>query len=140
MPAEVLLPAGLVLALDQVSKALVQSQPNAGRVGSGWRAWIRPVRNPRLGAGCLRDRRLLVVVWGAAVLGTTWLTQNATALQEPVAQIGLGAAVGGATGNLLDALRRGAVVDFIDLRVWPVFNLADVAIVLGVLAALWSLG
>jgi len=37
--------------------------------------------------------------------------------------------------NLLDRFRRGAVIDFIDLRVWPVFNLADAAIVSGTLAA-----
>ena len=38
---------------------------------------------------------------------------------------------GGALGNLLDRLRLGAVIDYIDLAVWPVFNLADVAVTLG---------
>ena len=38
---------------------------------------------------------------------------------------------GGALGNLLDRLRLGAVIDYVDLAVWPVFNLADVAVTLG---------
>lgn len=41
--------------------------------------------------------------------------------------------LGGAIGNLIDRLRLGYVVDFIDLRVWPVFNLADSAITVGVI-------
>jgi len=50
--------------------------------------------------------------------------------------VGLGMILGGALGNLTDRLIRGAgvsgrVVDFIDFRVWPVFNLADSAIVIG---------
>ncbi|MDT7570868.1 MAG: signal peptidase [Actinomycetota bacterium] len=53
----------------------------------------------------------------------------------------LGLLLGGATGNLVDRIfrapgpGRGAVVDFIDFRVWPVFNLADSAIVCGGLLA-----
>ncbi len=42
------------------------------------------------------------------------------------------ALLGGATGNLIDRLRFGPVIDFLDFRIWPVFNIADVAIVLGV--------
>jgi signal peptidase II len=47
--------------------------------------------------------------------------------------IGLGMILGGALGNLTDRLIRGSggVIDFIDFRVWPVFNAADSAIVLG---------
>jgi signal peptidase II len=41
--------------------------------------------------------------------------------------------VGGALGNLADRVRDGAVTDFIDLPLWPTFNLADLAIVAGVL-------
>jgi signal peptidase II len=42
-----------------------------------------------------------------------------------------GMMLGGAAGNLLDRLRFGAVTDFLDLRVWPVFNLADTALTFG---------
>jgi len=41
--------------------------------------------------------------------------------------------LGGALGNLLDRLRLGYIVDFLDFRVWPVFNLADSAITVGVI-------
>jgi len=53
--------------------------------------------------------------------------------------VGLGAALGGAASNLYDRLRRGAVIDFLDVGWWPVFNLADVAITLGTITALWFL-
>jgi len=62
-----------------------------------------------------------------------------------VQAVSLGAILGGALGNLTDRITRGPgftgeVVDFIDLHVWPVFNLADSAIVVGAVAlATWSL-
>jgi signal peptidase II len=43
----------------------------------------------------------------------------------------LGLILGGAVGNLMDRLRFGSVVDFLDFRVWPVFNLADSCITVG---------
>jgi len=46
--------------------------------------------------------------------------------------LGCGLILGGAAGNLLDRLSTGLVTDYVDLRVWPVFNTADAAIVLGV--------
>lgn len=49
---------------------------------------------------------------------------------------GLGLIIGGAVGNLVDRLFRGRVVDFIDFSWWPVFNLADIAIVAGVIIIL----
>jgi signal peptidase II len=53
--------------------------------------------------------------------------------------VGIGAAIGGATGNLFDQLRRGAIVDFIAIGWWPVFNVADAAIVSGAGLALLSI-
>jgi len=58
---------------------------------------------------------------------------------ESLAVAGLGAALGGAAGNLLDQLHRGGIVDFIAIGRWPAFNLADAAIVLGVVVAVASL-
>lgn len=47
--------------------------------------------------------------------------------------------LGGALGNLIDRIRLGYVIDFLDFRVWPVFNLADSAIVVGVILLSWVL-
>jgi len=47
-------------------------------------------------------------------------------------QVGLGLQLGGALGNLIDRIRVGYVIDFIDFKVWPIFNVADSSIVVGV--------
>ncbi len=73
--------------------------------------------------------------WLAALISAVTLHLSSAWFQSPVALIGLGLALGGAAGNLLDVLRSRAVVDFIDMRWWPVFNLADVAIVVGLVLA-----
>ena len=79
--------------------------------------------------------------------GQAWLFFGATAvvcavivvvsrsLQSRVSAVGLGLILGGAVGNLTDRIVRGprGVIDFIDFRVWPVFNAADSAIVIGAL-------
>jgi signal peptidase II len=49
----------------------------------------------------------------------------------PLGQWGFGLMVGGALGNVVDRLHFGSVVDYLDVYVWPVFNLADAAIVVG---------
>jgi signal peptidase II len=45
----------------------------------------------------------------------------------------------GSAGNVIDRLRTGAVIDFVDLRVWPVFNVADIAITVGFVVLAWRL-
>ncbi len=74
------------------------------------------------------------------MLSITLLVHFGPLFQSHFAQVGVGAALGGATGNLYDILLRRAVIDFIDFGFWPVFNLADVAIVFGVAVALWFAG
>jgi signal peptidase II len=74
-----------------------------------------------------------------ALLATTvtvalilWLAQ----VKEALSAVGLGLLIGGAVGNIIDRLRIGAVVDFLDFHVydwhWPAFNVADSAVVVGV--------
>jgi signal peptidase II len=53
-------------------------------------------------------------------------------------QIGLAITLGGALGNFIDQVRLGYVVDYIDLSFWPVFNIADINIVLGVILIIFS--
>ena len=75
---------------------------------------------------------LLAITAAAIVLLSVWLFRSRSTL----AAAGLGAIVGGAVGNALDRLNHGAVVDFLDLHAFGqhffVFNLADVAINIGV--------
>jgi signal peptidase II len=78
-----------------------------------------------------------VLVWFTALVSAILLHRSGAWFQSRVAQFGLALAFGGAAGNLLDILRRHSIVDFIDLRWWPVFNLADAAIIAGLAVALW---
>ena len=52
--------------------------------------------------------------------------------RHPVLPVALGLLIGGSTSNLIDRIRLGHVTDFLDLRYWPAFNLADSFIVVGV--------
>jgi signal peptidase II len=87
-----------------------------------------------------------VLFTAVAVAVVVVILRTARRLGSPLWAASLGLLLGGATGNLVDRLfrspgpGRGAVVDFIDLRVWPVFNIADSGIVVGgLLAVLLSL-
>jgi signal peptidase II len=133
---ELFLAAVLIITLDQVSKRIaIERVRNAPSPSS--RARIHVIANPSLGLGFVRTLRLLLALWIIATIGTLLLVHNVDALHGRAPQIALGAALGGATSNVFDKIRRGAVIDFVDLRVWPIFNLADAAIVIGVLAASW---
>jgi signal peptidase II len=80
--------------------------------------------------------RTLVILWFAAVACAVGALWYAPALQQNVfGAAGIGAALAGASGNLVDRVIHGAVVDFAALGRWPVFNLADVAIVSGAVVA-----
>jgi signal peptidase II len=81
--------------------------------------------------------RLLVLLWCAALAAIVGAIESGRVFQVSAAQVGLGTAIGGSASNLFDRLRRRAVIDFLDLRCWPVFNVADVGITVGAIAALW---
>jgi signal peptidase II len=81
---------------------------------------------------------LMVTLWLAEVAALVVFVESGLVFTSVWAQIALGVALGGATGNLFDRIWRRSVVDFIDLRVWPVFNLADTAIVAGAVIAVLS--
>ena len=124
---------GVVVALDQGSKALATSL-----VSRGDRAELLPflhiknVRNQGVAFGLGGDISAYLI--GATILVLTGLLVFLATRERGGWRVWLPAAllIGGALGNLADRVRDGAVTDFIDLPLWPTFNLADVAIVLGV--------
>ena len=124
-----------VLAADQLSKLAVR---HFLPPGTSW-LFLTHVANPGAAFGLLPHRTWVLVAVGGVVL----LAAGALLLfwrnAPGSARTGLAVLAAGALGNLADRLVAGRVVDFIDLRVWPVFNLADVAVVvgLGLVASVW---
>lgn len=128
---------GLVLLLDQVTKALVRSRVDVGSEDSVLPGVsIVHVRNRGVAFGALADGQTLVVVVIAVAL-TALVVYFATHVDRPLAWLPTGLLLGGAVGNVLDRVRDGSVTDFIKLPAWPAFNVADMAITFGVLALLY---
>jgi lipoprotein signal peptidase len=137
--------AALLLAADQISKWWVlevldlparRSLPliEAGPVGLDLTmVWNRGVTFGLLsGEGPMNHVILAVIAAAIALFLLRWLARAET---RTVA-VALGAVIGGAVGNVVDRLRFGAVVDFVDAYAWGwhwyVFNIADAGIVCGV--------
>jgi signal peptidase II len=126
--------AALVVAIDQVTKEIAL-RALAGRPVDliPGALTLRLTFNSGGAFGILRGRPTLFLIATIAVAAAILLW--AGRLQERSWAVPLGLILGGGLGNLADRLFRplgGQVVDFIDVHVWPVFNLADSAIVVGV--------
>jgi signal peptidase II len=131
--------AAVVLAADQATKALVR-----GSIGRTERVDVLPgldlvnTRNTGVAFGFFSGGGTVVAVVAAVALAAL-LVFFATHLERPLVWLPTGLLIGGAAGNLIDRAREGAVTDFVDLPLWPAFNLADAAITIGVLALLYVL-
>src|SRR5262245_14708204 len=125
-----------ILVLDLCTKTMVRLRLEGRSLSCGRLLRFVYVANARPLYRSAPLRLALVLIWLAA-LGSSILLYRGGWFGSSVASCGIGFALGGAFGNLLDVLRRRSVVDFIDLGWWPVFNLADVAIVGGLATALW---
>ena len=80
----------------------------------------------------------LIVAFGLtalALLAGMWIRRRRAGWPE---HAGFACVVAGATGNIIDRAARGHVVDFIHVRFWPVFNVADILVVVGAAMLLWA--
>ncbi|GAA0544167.1 lipoprotein signal peptidase [Rhizomicrobium palustre] len=92
---------------------------------------------PKLGRRCFRHPlgKFPPGLTAALIILDVSLAFAASFISSPALQVALGLAAAGAVGNGVDQIRHGGVLDFIDLKVWPVFNIADAAIVTGTVLA-----
>ena len=123
----------LVFVIDQLVKHLVVSTMHLGQSFPVIKGifHITYVLNPGAAFGMLEHQRwfFIVVALAAVLLGVFFyrkLQQESILMRS-----GAGLLLGGAVGNLADRIQSGLVVDFLDFRVWPVFNIADIAICAG---------
>jgi signal peptidase II len=106
---------------------------------AGW-LWFRLLRNTGATLGLLSGHSQLIASLSLVVVALLALLAIRASAGGMAGVIAMGAVTGGASSNLIDRLRLGGVTDFIEIRFWPTdFNLADLAIRLGVVAFLLSL-
>jgi signal peptidase II len=128
------------LAADQLTKRLVSSRlmldENVHVLGP---LSIHHVQNSGIAFGLFSSATSLVIVLTAlAVAWMLWFFARSGS-RHPILPVALGLVIGGSFSNLVDRVRLGHVTDFLDLRFWPAFNLADSFIVAGVGVLLYAL-
>lgn len=130
--------AFVVWALDQATKAVVVRNLMYGEEWTPfpdlqWLFAFTHTTNTGAAFGLFPDASLFFVVMAFIVIGAIIFFYDRLPTQHLLVRMALGFQLGGAVGNLTDRLTRGAVTDWIHFKFWPVFNVADSAIVVGVL-------
>ena len=128
----------VIIALDQGSKWLIQQGMTLHEsipVIPGF-FHITYILNRGAAFGILENQRWLFLIM-AILLFVLYAVFRKKLPEHRAVQAGAGMLLGGAFGNALDRFLHGAVVDFFDFRIWPVFNVADIGIVVGVCLLLW---
>lgn len=130
-----------MVMLDQITKYMIVSNMTEGMsipiIDQVFHLTF--VLNPGAAFGMLEHNREFFIIMAIVVLMFV-VYMRKKILEEPLPiQIGIALFVGGALGNLIDRMKTGLVVDFFDFRIWPVFNIADIAICLGVGVMIWSI-
>lgn len=133
------------LALDQLTKQLVigwlapgERWPAADAAISRFFTFTH-VHNTGMAFGLGQGRSTLFALVATAIVLGLMVYQARLPLGARWLRLALGLQAGGAIGNLVDRLRHGHVTDFFDFQVWPVFNVADSAIFIGVAILAWHL-
>ena len=130
--------AVVALALDQWTKYLVASNLELYESWAPFPALanlftIHHVTNTGAAFGLFRNGSLVFAVVAIVVSVVIVLYYRHLPDGQWLVRLSLGLQLAGALGNLIDRVRVGHVIDFLDVQVWPVFNLADASIVCGVI-------
>ncbi len=123
----------VVLALDQLTKDWVRNNLLLGHsLPEDGFFRLTHIQNSGAVFGLMADPTLLIIITSLVALVILFLHLFHPALNSLFLSLGMGLLLGGAVGNLMDRLMFGYVTDFVDIRVWPVFNLADSATVVSI--------
>lgn len=134
-----LIVAGAIVLFDQITKAMIVTSRMLGQSDPVFPGIeLNHVRNTGVAFGALSDGG--AIVWALSSVAVVALfAYFALRADTQWLWLPVGAIAGGALGNLADRAREGAVIDFIDPIAWPAFNIADIAIVVGILGFVWVL-
>lgn len=131
----------IVLIIDFITKSIVTTYMAIGESIPVWPSvfHLTYIVNHGAAFGILTGARwffLAIVV--VLLLLILYFRHRISVFPTPV-KIGIGSLLGGALGNGYDRFVQGGVIDFFDFRIWPIFNMADIAICSGVVLLVWHL-
>ena len=135
-------PAILVLFLDQLSKHLAAKNLILNRSVPIIKGifHLTLIHNRGAAFGILKNQApLFIFISLFAIILIYFNLKKSRNKENIVFNISLALILGGALGNLIDRLFLGYVIDFLDFRIWPVFNVADSAITIGAILLGWSM-
>ena len=130
----------VVFMLDRISKiAALRFLPPYAPVPI-WPPFLHftHIRNYGAAFGIFQQRAFFLIAAGIGLLLLLWWLRK-DLLSGPFGRWGIVFLLGGDLGNLCDRLSYGGVIDFIQLPHWPIFNVADMSINLGIALLLWHL-
>lgn len=128
----------IFIIIDQVSKIIVVNNLTNNKSIEVIKSFFYLTYTNNKGAAfsILTGRRILLILVALVVIGVLIYYVRKNKIEGKVNKIALSLVIGGSIGNLIDRILRGAVVDFIDIKIFgynfPIFNLADTFIVIGV--------
>jgi signal peptidase II len=135
--------AGIVIALDQWTKWLVRENIE---FGAQWLpeslSWLMPYarfvnwHNSGAAFGMFQNGNMVFTVLAFIVIGAIIYYYPRVEMEDWTLKLAMGLQLAGASGNLIDRLLMGKVTDFISISVFPVFNIADASITIGVVVLL----
>lgn len=126
--------AVFICLLDQVVKWLVQTSMVLGESVPVFPHifHLTYIINPGAAFGILADQQWFFLGIVAVLVVVFFMLRSRIPSRPVYFPVAVGMLLGGALGNAIDRVRMQGVVDFFDFRIWPIFNVADVAICLGV--------
>lgn len=100
---------------------------------------ITYIENPGAAFGMFANQRMIFILAALLVIVAVCAAYRRLMDESRTVRWGVALLLGGAVGNLIDRVRTGRVIDFLDFRIWPVFNIADVGICIGVALLIYTM-
>ena len=125
----------IIILIDQITKFLIRinfqlndSLPLIKNVFH-----LTYIQNTGAGFGILKSQTLILIFISLIVIGVIFYYFDRIKDKEILLQVLVGFVLGGTIGNLIDRITYGFVIDFIDFQIWPIFNVADGFVTIGVI-------
>lgn len=129
--------AAVIIGLDQITKGLVRSNLEFGQIWMPW-DWLLPyariihISNTGAAFGLFKGANTIFMILAVIVAGAIIYYFPSVSKKDWIVRVALSMQLAGALGNLIDRIAIGHVTDFVSVGNFPVFNVADASITVGV--------